>query len=315
MEGTPAAGRRSWPRAVGLVSATGLSSVVNPGVLIAIPFGLLVFFMPCRRILALVLAAAATALVCLGDPTSGLWYVERGWALLLGGCFLAVSIRWPGERFLPRGLGAVLGAFLGMGLLFWVRPGEWAIVDWAVKSRLQGALGSFVQAIRVNMGPEGFPEAFEAWAQETVALHSFIFPALLGLASLSALGLAWWLFRKLSPSPVGSPEEGIGPLIEFRFNDQLIWVLIFGVMALLASSGVMERVGTNAVVFMGALYAVRGAAVALFLTGGLSLFGGVLLLVGFLFVAPFLIVAAVFFGLGDTWLDLRARRASHRPGA
>jgi hypothetical protein len=311
MEGTAAAGHRGWLRAVGLMAATGLFSVVNPVVLIAIPFGLLVFFRPSGRMLALVLAAAGASLVAIGDPTSGLWYVERGWALLLGGCFLAVSLRWPDGRFLPRGLGAVLGAFLGMGLLFWARPGEWAVVDWAVKSRLEFTLRSFLQAIRVNVGPEGISEAFEARALETMALHNLIFPALLGLASLSALGLAWWLYRRLS----GNPEEGIGPLKEFRFNDQLIWVLILGVVALLGSSGGMERVGTNAVVFMGALYALRGAAVALFLTGGPSFFGGVLLLLGFLFVAPFVILGAVLFGLGDTWLDFRARRASPRPGA
>ncbi|MFH1765729.1 MAG: DUF2232 domain-containing protein [Gemmatimonadota bacterium] len=311
MEGTAAVSPGGWLSAVGLLAATGLFTVVNPWVLIAIPFGLLVFFMPSGRMLAVVLAAAGTALVALGEPTSGLWYVERGWALLLGGCFLAISLRWPGVRFLPRGLGAVLGAFLGMGLLFSVRPGDWAVVDWAVRSRMEAAFATLLEVIRGNLGPEGIPEVLESQAMETIALPSLIFPALLGLASLSALGFAWWLYKRLS----GSPEEGIGPLREFRFNDQLIWVLILGILALLASSGVLERVGTNAVVFMGALYALRGAAVVLFLTGGLSFFGGVLLLVGFLFVAPFVILGAVFFGLGDTWFDLRARRAFPRSGA
>ena len=311
MEGTAAVGHRGWLRAVGLMGATGLSSVVSPLVLIAVPFGFLVLFIPCKRVLPLVLAAGGVALVTLWDPTSGLWYLERGWAILLGGCFLAISVRWPEKGFLPRGLGAVWGAFLGMGLLFWVRPGDWAVVDWAVGSRLEFALGSLTEAIRLTMGQEKIPEAFEAWAMETVALHSLIFPALLGLASLSALGLAWWLHQRLS----STPAEGIGALREFRFNDQLIWVLVFGVVALLFSSGGIERVGTNAVVFMAGLYALRGAGVVLFLTGGLTLFGGVILLVGFLLVAPVVIMGAVSIGLGDTWFDLRARRASARPGS
>jgi hypothetical protein len=296
---------------VGLLAATGLFTVVDPWVLIAVPFGLLVFFMPPGRVLAVVLAAAGMALVALGEPTSGLWYVERGWALLLGGCFLALSLRWPGVRFLPRGLGAVLGAFLGTGLLFWVRPGDWAVVDWAVRSRMEAAFAALLQVIRDNLGPEGIPEGLEAQAMGAIALPGLIFPAVLGLASLSALGFAWWLHKRLGRNP----EEGIGPLREFRFNDQLIWVLILGILALLASSGVLERIGANAVVFMGALYALRGAAVVLFLTGGISFVGGVLLLVGFLFVAHFVILGAVFFGLGDTWFDLRARRASTRSGA
>ncbi|MCJ7627394.1 MAG: DUF2232 domain-containing protein [Longimicrobiales bacterium] len=311
MEGTAAVSPWGWLRAVGLLAATGLFTVVDPWVLIAVPFGLLVFFMPPGRVLAVVLAAGGMALVALGEPTSGLWYVERGWALLLGGCFLALSLRWPGVRFLPRGLGAVVGAFLGTALLFWVRPGDWAVVDWAVRSRMDAAVAVFLQVIRENLGPEGIPEGLEAPAMWTIALPSLIFPAVLGLVSLSALGFAWWLHKRLGRNP----EEGIGPLREFRFNDQLIWVLILGILALLASSGVLERIGANAVVFMGALYAQRGAAVVLFLTGGISFFGGVLLLLGFLFVAPFVILGAVFFGLGDTWFDLRARRASTRSGA
>jgi hypothetical protein len=295
------------------MAATGLFSVVNPGVLIVIPFGLLVLFMPSRRLLALMLAAAGAVLVAAGDPTSGLWYMERGWTLLLGGCFLALTLRWPDVRFLPRGLGAVLGAFIGVGLLFWVRPGDWAVVDWAVRSKMEFTMNLLLQAIRVSGEPEVFSGTFEARALEVMALQSLIFPALLGLASLSALGLSWWLYKKLTRSS----EEGIGPLVEFRFNDQLVWVLILGVVALLASSGVVERIGTNAVVFMGALYALRGAAVVLFLTGGLSLFWGILLLVGLLIVAPLVIMGAVIIiiGLGDTWFDLRARRAIPRPEA
>jgi len=311
MVGTPAAGRWGWLRAVGLMATTGLFSVVNPGVLIAIPFGLLVVFMPSKNFSALVLAVAAGVFVAVGNPGSGIWYAERGWAFLLGGCFLALSLRWPSGRFLPKGLGAVFGAFLFVGLLFGVRPGDWAVVDWAVRSRMEMAMSSFLQALRMSMGSETISVALEARALETMAAQSFIFPALLGLASLSALGLSWWLYRRMTRSP----EEGIGPLKEFRFEDQLVWVLILGVIALLASSGAVARVGINAVVFMGALYALRGAAVVLALTGGPSLFGGILFLVGFLFVAPFVILGAAFIGLGDTWFDLRARRASPRNGA
>jgi hypothetical protein len=84
-------------------------------------------------------------------------------------------------------------------------------------------------------------------------------------------------------------------------------VFIVGVVVLLGSSGLLERVGTNAVVFMGALYALRGAAVVLFLAGGVSFLGGFLLVLGFLLVAPVFLTGAFAIGLGDTWLDLRAR--------
>jgi len=144
-----------------------------------------------------------------------------------------------------------------------------------------------------------------------LAFQELVFPALLGLVSLSALGFAWWLFKRVARSA----DPGIGPLKEFRFNDQMVWILILGIMALLLSSGAVERVGLNAVVFMGALYALRGAGVVLFVTGGFSLFGGVLLLVGFLLLAPFMVLGAMFIGLGDTWFDLRSRGPVLRPGA
>jgi hypothetical protein len=67
------------------------------------------------------------------------------------------------------------------------------------------------------------------------------------------------------------------------------------------------------VVFMGALYALRGVAVVLFLAGGVSLLGGIFLALGLLLVAPVLMTGAFVIGLGDTWLDLRARRRKTSP--
>ena len=123
--------------------------------------------------------------------------------------------------------------------------------------------------------------------------------------------MAWWLFVRLDRRHA----SGIGPLKEFRFNDQLVWVLILGIISLVLSSGIVARLGVNAVVFMGALYALRGAAVVLFLTGGLSLFGGFLFVIGFVLLAPFVVLGAMVIGLGDTWFDLRKRGVLSRPEA
>jgi hypothetical protein len=86
-----------------------------------------------------------------------------------------------------------------------------------------------------------------------------------------------------------------------------VWVFIVGLGVLLGASGSLERVGTNAVVFMGALYALRGMAVVLFITGGVSFLGAAFLVAGFLLVAPLLLAGALVIGLGDTWFDLRGR--------
>jgi hypothetical protein len=95
---------------------------------------------------------------------------------------------------------------------------------------------------------------------------------------------------------------------EFRFNDQLVWVFIAGLALLLIGwGGDWGRAGSNTVVFMGALYALRGAAVVLFAMGGVSFFGAAMLCLGLVFIAPVMLALALFIGLGDTWVDLRER--------
>ena len=69
----------------------------------------------------------------------------------------------------------------------------------------------------------------------------------------------------------------------------------------------MRRTGWNAVAFMGALYALRGAAVVAFFGGGQTLFGLLALAVALILVAPVVLTGALVIGLGDTWLDLRGR--------
>ena len=105
---------------------------------------------------------------------------------------------------------------------------------------------------------------------------------------------------------------GFGSVIrEFRFRDELVWVLIIGiVLVMLPSQLGGARAGSNLVTFMGALYAVRGLAIVLALTGspsfGSLLFVGIAMLVP---AVPIVVMSATFvLGVTDTWLDLRARQ-------
>ncbi|NIP56735.1 MAG: DUF2232 domain-containing protein, partial [Gemmatimonadetes bacterium] len=158
--------------------------------------------------------------------------------------------------------------------------------------------------VRNAGGPDAVPPELADAVYRTVEIQGIVFPALLGLASLGALGVAWWIYVRLATGG----DQGLAPLAHFRFHDQLVWLFIVGLVLVLAgSSGTLERAGTNAVVFMGALYALRGAAVLIFVTGGLSLAGSALLALALLFVAPVLLAGAMLVGLGDTWFDLRAR--------
>ncbi len=129
-------------------------------------------------------------------------------------------------------------------------------------------------------------------------------PAFLGLSSLSGLAVAWWGYVRLS---AGS-GLGLGPLRDFRFNDHLVWLFLIGVALIVFGAGEgWTSGGGNAVVFMGGLYAMRGAAVLLFLSGGLTGLGFLFLIVGMLFLWPVLIPGALLVGVGDTWFDLRSK--------
>ncbi len=296
---------QSWIRVLLLFVLTLALSVVQPSVLVGIPFVLLVAGLPVRERAAYLWAALAVFLVATGAGQGGLWYAERGWGVLVGGWFLALTLRWPDEGFVARALGSVAGATAVAATILGVRPGSWSTLDWSMAQRLRTGVETALDAIRAVRGEgQALSPGVVSTIYRTVEAQARVFPAMLGLASMAALGVAWWLYVRLAH---GS-DRGLGRLREFRFNDHLVWLFIGGLVLLVAGGhGGPARVGANAVVFMGALYALRGAAVVVFMGGGVSALGAFLLALGMLFLAPVLLAGAVMIGLGDTWLDIRRR--------
>ena len=95
-----------------------------------------------------------------------------------------------------------------------------------------------------------------------------------------------------------------------------VWVLIGGLaLLLLPLDGLADRAGGNLLVFMAALYALRGAAVLLVVGGSPGLLGWLLVALVGLLLYPLVMIAMFAIGLSDTWLDLRTRRARPDSGA
>jgi hypothetical protein len=264
-----------------------------------------------RRVPAAV-AAVFAVFVAVGAPErGGLWYLERGWTLVLAGWFVVLTMRWPRSRFFPRALAAVTATTALVGILVMLRPGSWSVVNWLITEGMMRSVSLIAQMSmavdsEVSLSTAQLNTLFE-WA----AQQGRLFPALLGLSSLSGLAVAWWAYVKFS---AGS-GLGLGPLREFRFNDHLVWLLLAGLALIVLGSGEgWTSAGSNAVVFMGGLYALRGAAVLLFLSGGITGFGFFFLAVGMLFLAPVLIMGALVVGVGDTWLDLRSKATAIAAG-
>lgn len=279
-------------------------SVFGPLVLVLIPFACLVFTSPAKRALPLMAGALGMVVALAGVTRSGLWYVERGWTIILGGCFAAVTLRWPERKFLPRALLALAVSGAGAWAALGLSPRRWAIIDQMVATRLRDGVSTSLEALRILRDGTPLPGTVITTVFQAAEWQSNLFPAMLGLSSLAALGTAWWLYDRL----VRGSGEGLGALRDFRFDDQLVWLLVAGAaLFIVQPDGAAGRMGLNLLAFMGALYALRGAGVAVTLTRGVSALGWVLLALAFLLLAPFLFAAALLIGLSDTWMDIRAR--------
>jgi len=296
---------RSWPRAAALLGVVLFLSVIRPSVLIAIPV-LALFSIRGIRGRAVFIVMLAMLFTMSGNR-DGIWFAERAWGLMVTGWFVALTMAVPTWRLTSRALGAVMGSLAASVALLSVRAGAWSALDWTVSDALSSSAASTLDALTVMWKGRPVSPAVVTTMYQMVEYQAAVFPALIGLASMAALGVAWWIVT----SETGGGDQGIGPIAAFRFNDQLVWLLIGGLLLLVTRWGdALGRIGANAVVFMGALYAVRGAGVVMFVSRGLSLFGYGAVAVGLLFFSPFVVGIAMMIGIADTWLDLRARAGS-----
>jgi len=288
-----------WLRAGVLFVLVLLTSTARPSVLVAVPFLVLVVTsMPHRY--AIFSATLVAMLIVMVGPYDGMWYLERGWALLLGGSFVGLSIARPKMKISDRALEAVFGALMVAVILMILIPGAWNVVDWVISDRVRSTVA---QVIALG-GGEGLAPALITALYQTAEIQILIFPALTALASMSALLLSSWLFTSFS----GRSEEVLGSVKNFRFNDHLIWILVVGLFLLFTRwSEPLQRVGSNAIVFIGALCAVRGAAVIVFITGGFSVLGYAMTIFGLVIVPPIVLGGAVLIGIADIYLDFRKR--------
>ncbi len=278
-------------------------SVVRPGVLIAIPLLVLLGMRGLRGGVVFGVALLAM-LVTISGPRDGIWFVERAWALVVTGWFVALTMARPTWRLSSRAMAAVFGSIVAGFAFSMVRAGAWDALDWTISYGMLGSVAATMDLATLLMQERSVPPALVTGMYEIAEAQASVFPAMVGLASMAALAVAWWVFTWVT----GGGDQGIGPVGMFRFNDHLVWLLIGGLLLVVTRWGdAISRVGANAVVFMGALYALRGVGVVMFVSGGLSLFAYVLFALGLLLAAPVVVGAAILIGVGDTWLDLRAR--------
>jgi hypothetical protein len=271
-----------------------------------------------RAALALIWLALAVWMLVqpAGQPGTAYDQMARAWAIVLAASFGLFSLLSSTTGFFVRAM-ASLGVTLGVALTV-------ALSSPSGMARFQHAGGEeFMRRTTVTLSR--FQEKWDTDQWKDLAARAPLLqaaddwtvdierdlpkrtipliPALLALESLAALGLAWGVYHRLSPVRIGPP---LGPLTEFRFNDQIIWALAVGLtLSLLPAFSDGRNAGFNLLLFFGALYAVRGLGVLAWISKGRYIFIIVLSLIpqGVLLLG----LLALALGLGDTWLDLRRR--------
>lgn len=258
--------------------------------------------------------------------------MARGWALLLAGSFGLMSLWSSATPFLVRALGA-LGLAMGAAFVLAISsPGGIERYEKVSASEFSGRASAVIAILQTGGQSRLFRayaskvpemddvlEDAQARARAMPPISAVLLPALIALESLASLAIGWAVYSRLTPQRIG---PALGPLREFRFNDQLVWgVAVGATMLLLPPFEEGKNAGLNLLVFFGALYLLRGLGVMAWMTKGKSrilvsalvttfVLGVVKPAVGAVLFAGLLqltLLVALGLGLGDTWLDWRTR--------
>jgi predicted membrane protein DUF2232 len=228
----------------------------------------------------------------------------RAGAVLLTGTFLALTVWRPSAQF-SRAL--IATALAGLALVLWM----WHLdVSWgAVQRAVENDLWSYNRELMARLADAGASAPrTERLLDEMSAMVRNVgefFPALIVLASLAGLRLAYNWHHRISSRPIGPAPA---PFAAFEFSDHLVWGWVVGLALYLSPlPPVWAEMGANLLLVCSVLYAVRGLAVLS--AGSRRVPGAVIamLTVVAMFLLPFVLGGLTLLGLADTWLDFRRR--------
>ncbi len=260
----------------------------------------------------------------------------RAWAIVLAGAFGVLSLVDNRRPFFGRALSATgMAIVAGLGISTALRTSP-SRIERVVAEQLQQRNDAAVDNLRQlaaerpqlwsrmtaqYAGPASPIDGVSEALRRVSGAGATAFPALLALQSIAALALAWAMYHRFSRVRLGPP---LAALRDFRFNDQLVWGLIVGLVIFLlpklaparaAGFVLLRTFGVNLLVFFLSLYALRGLGVLSWVLSTRTLailFGAAIALamvpmtagIALPILLSVLLVAGLL-GLADTWFDLR----------
>ncbi|MDQ3224228.1 MAG: YybS family protein [Gemmatimonadota bacterium] len=279
--------------------------LLAPPVLLFGPLaGLLLLSRPgtTREWVWLIIAGTWSAL-WLNQPGGLAGQFARASAVLLTGMFLALTVWRPSARF-SRAL--VASALAAAALLMWMWQLDigWEDIQRAVEHDLWAHNRELIMRLSEAGSRPGAVGVLGEMSSMVRSIGSF-YPALMTIAGLGGLRLAWTWYHRIARHPLGPPPP---PFTAFQFNDQLVWAWVVGLgLCLLPLPRVGSFVGGNLLLVWAVLYAIRGLAV--FSAGSGRVSGPVIATIALvtMFLLPFVVAGLTLLGLADTWLDFRRR--------
>jgi hypothetical protein len=284
--------------------------------------------------LALVWTGIAIATVrAFPSPVTTLATVSKGWAVLVAGLFGVLSLGADQRtRFFPRALAAVAIALAVAGVAVFASQQSAKSLRQSIDTEIASRPNPFADSVSRRLEESasdssrllGMPAMdsttkayFDHFEQviTTVPVQwgQHLFVAFLALESLTVLALAWGLYHRISRTRIGPP---LGRLRDFRFNDELVWGVIVGIVFIVLPKMTStlpdwSPAGYNLLVFFGTLYALRGLGVFAWFVQSARLSAvtlvAIVIVVGVLALTALLAPALGLIGLGDTFEDWRTK--------
>ena len=231
--------------------------------------------------------------------------VVRAATVVAAGIFVVATLL-TAARTTHRALLAVTTAAVGVGgmlLAFGTSGGElrwWVGYTVGYSARLFRGLWM--------AGADAGAQSTVGWINAATRFITDFFPAITALQLMGGLGLAGAMYYRVATAPRGRPP---GQFTGFGFTDHLGWAAVPSLLILLLPRLEPARLGAlNLLLIIGALFALRGLAVAV---SGIQLVGGgrglpiALLMVTAVFLLPLALAGAIILGVIDAGLDLRGR--------